>query len=265
MPTLCKAPVAPAGCCLHNSDLFRASAPCSRYSLPRDILFRSLIICVKPVLDALTSPLSTMRFYALLTLVLSCVSSVYSILADEAYHVDYYHSLLGVPQSETTFFHRPSATSNASLLYTISEKAILGAVSPRDGSLVWRQSLAGPLPKPHLVVEDVAKLPEEEPLKAFRDEGPAKAGLLAEEGTGLVVSYYGSTVSTWDAMNGKLVWQRVMPERHHVKSAQLVPNRRGKSSSSAADIVVLYGTVTGTILRLKGSSGEVVWEHTDMR
>lgn len=217
------------------------------------------------MLNARTFPLSTMRLDALLTLALSFISSVHSIIADEAYHVDYHQALLGIPQSETTFFHRPSASSSASLLYTISEKAVLGAVNPKDGSLVWRQSLAGPLPKPDLAVEDVTKLPEEEQPKAFGDTFPAKAGLLAEEGSSFVVSYYGSTVSAWDAMNGKLVWQRVIPQGQRVKSAQLLPSGRATSSSSAVDVVVLYGTEVGTIIRLDGSSGAVVWEHRDPR
>ncbi len=233
---------------------------------PRDILFRSLDNSDEAsVLNGCRSPLPTMRFSALLTLFLSSVSSVHAILADEAYHVDYHHALLGIPQAETTFFHRPSAFSSASLLYTVSEKAILGAVNPKDGSLVWRQSLANPLPEPPLLVEDVGKLSEEEQSKALRNIGPAKAGLLAEEGSDLVVSYYGSAVSAWDAMNGKLVWQRFMPRSQHVQSARLIPSGRNVSSSSAVDVVVLYGTAGGTVTRLDGSSGVVVWEHEDRR
>jgi ER membrane protein complex subunit 1 len=206
-----------------------------------------------------------MRIYAPLTLILWCTSSVHAVLADEAYHVDYHQALLGVPQAEHTFFHRPSASSSASLLYTISDKTILGAVNPKDGSLVWRQSLAGPLPKPHLVVEDVANLSEKEQLRAFRNTDPAKSGLIAQDGTGFVVSYYGSTVSAWDATNGKLLWQRVIPQGQHVKSALLVPNRHEPQSPSAVDVVVLSGMQVGTITKLDGSSGAVAWEHTDSR
>jgi ER membrane protein complex subunit 1 len=206
-----------------------------------------------------------MRLDALLTLALSLVSSVQAIIADEAYHVDYHLALLGIPQSGTTFFHRPSASSSASLLYTISEKGVLGAVNPKDGSLVWRQSLAGPLPKPNLAIQKVMKLPEEEQLKAFSDTSPSKAGLLAEEGSGFVVSYYGPTVSVWDAMNGKLVWQRLMPRGERIQGAQLLSSGRGTTPSSKVDVVVLYGAEEGVILRLDGSSGAVVWEHRDTR
>jgi ER membrane protein complex subunit 1 len=206
-----------------------------------------------------------MRLDALLTLALSLVSSVQAIIADEAYHVDYHLALLGIPQSGTTFFHRPSASSSASLLYTISEKGVLGAVNPKDGSLVWRQYLAGPLPKPNLAIQKVMKLPEEEQLKAFSDNSPSKAGLLAEEGSGFVVSYYGPTVSAWDAMNGKLVWQKLMPRGERIQGAQLLPSGRGTTPSSKVDVVVLYGAEEGVILRLDGSSGAVVWEHRDTR
>lgn len=206
-----------------------------------------------------------MRFYALLTFALSSVTSVYAVYADDAYHIDYHQALLGVPQPEATFFHRPSSSSSASLLYTISDQAILGAVNPKDGSLVWRQSLAGEKPSSDLVVEDAMKLSEEEQLKAFRDTNPARGGLLAKDGSGSILSYYASAVSKWDAMNGRLVWQKVMPEGMHVINAHLVPNSPGRTSSSEADIVVLYGIGSGTIIRLDGSSGAVMWEHTDTR
>ena len=216
------------------------------------------------MLNGRTPPHSIMRLNALLTLFLSSVSSVHAILADEAYHVDYHHALLGIPQAETTFFHQPSASSSASLLYTISDKAILGAVNPKDGSVVWRQSLADSLPEPPSVVEDVVKMADEEQQKAL-SIGPAKAGLIAEEGSSFVVSYYGSAVSAWDAMNGKLAWQRFMPQGQHVKSAQLISSGRDVLSSSAVDVVVLHGAEGGTITRLDGSSGAVVWEYEDRR
>ena len=206
-----------------------------------------------------------MRLPALLALVLSSIAPVTSILADEAYHVDYHQALLGVPQVETTFFHRPSASSSASLLYTISDKAILGAINPKDGSLLWRQPLAGPLLRPDLVPEDVVELSGEEQPKASRKTSPAKAGLLAEDGTGYVISYYGSTISAWDATNGKLLWQRVIPKGQQIQSASLVHSRSKTSPMSVTDVAVLYGIETSTILKLDGTSGALRWEHKDSR
>ena len=206
-----------------------------------------------------------MRLHALLALLLSCISSVHTILADEAYQVDYHQALLGVPQVESTFFHRPSPSSSASLLYAISDKAVLGAVNPKDGSLLWRQPLAGPLPTSHLMVEDVVKLSGREQLNTFRDASLAKAALLAEDGIGILVSYYGSLVSAWDATNGKLIWQRMMPQGRHVKSAVLMQSRQNATSFSKIDVIVLSDTDSGTVVKLDGSSGVIKWEHIDSR
>jgi hypothetical protein len=161
------------------------------------------IVCIVPSTqqtarapNACIFPSSTMRLHALLILALSLSFPVYAIIADGAYHIDYHLALLGIPRSGNTFFHQPSASSSASLLFTISEKGVLGAVNPKDGSLVWRQSLVGSLPAPSLDTKEVKKLPEEERLKALSHTSPAKAGLLAEDGSGFVVSYYGPTIST---------------------------------------------------------------------
>ena len=73
------------------------------------------------------------------TFVALCVSSSLAIFVDEVNDIDFHHALLGVPSPQSTFFHRPSSSSNASLLYTLSDRLVLGAVNPKDGSLVWRQ------------------------------------------------------------------------------------------------------------------------------
>jgi ER membrane protein complex subunit 1 len=67
--------------------------------------------------------------------------TVLAVFQDEAWQVDYHHALLGLPQRHTTFFHRPQSSSKASLLYTLSELGLLGAINPKDGTLVWRQKL----------------------------------------------------------------------------------------------------------------------------
>ena len=115
------------------------------------------------------------------------------------------------------------------------------------------------------MIRDVVKLPGKEQGKAFRDGDAAKARLLTKNGNGYVVSCYGSKVSAWDAMNGKLVWQRVMPRGEHIKSALLEPRLGDSSSSSTVDVVVLFGTGVGVVTRLDGSSGAVVWENRDTR
>src|SRR5579862_4536229 len=119
-----------------------------------------------------------MRVHVLLPLLASLVPSAAAVFADDAYHADYHHPLVGIPREHSTFFHRPQASSRASLLYTLSEKLVLGAVNPKDGVLVWRQL-----------------------LKPFSNlTGPAEGFLRAGENENTVISAVGSLVSAWDAL-----------------------------------------------------------------
>lgn len=96
--------------------------------------------------------------------------------------MDFHHVLLGAPQPRTTFLHRPSASSKASLLYTLSERSVIGAVNPKDGSVVWRQQLGNGT--------------------GFGN------GLLQPSRIGnLIISAINGTVQAWDAAEGRLVWE----------------------------------------------------------
>jgi outer membrane protein assembly factor BamB len=110
-----------------------------------------------------------MRWATILPLLLVPALAVYR---DEAYTVDYHHKLIGAPLPGSTFFHQPVTSSRASLLYTVSDQGIVAAVNPKDGELVWRQSIQATKIVP---------------------------------GDGLVVSA-GNSVSAWDGADGKLVW-----------------------------------------------------------
>ena len=77
----------------------------------------------------------------LLYLSLSLLPSALAVFEDEAYSVDYHHELLGLPQPHTTFFHRPRKDDKATLIYTLSDLGVLGAVHPGTGKVVWRQLL----------------------------------------------------------------------------------------------------------------------------
>ncbi len=57
---------------------------------------------------------------------------VCAVFQDEVGHIDFHHELLGVPQSATTFFHRPRLDDKASLLYSLSDLGVLGAVNPQQ-------------------------------------------------------------------------------------------------------------------------------------
>ncbi|MCJ1439443.1 hypothetical protein MMC27_008837 [Xylographa pallens] len=158
---------------------------------------------------------------------------VAAVFADEAYRIDYHHLLLGSPQRNTTFFHRPSATSKASLLYTLSEKLVLGAVNPKDGAVVWRQWL-------------------KEGQKGDYDKGYLKA----LDGEDIVVSAVGNTVTAWDAADGKLVWQ--WAGAGAVTGLEVL----GVEGMKGDVIVATEDAGTNIVTRLGATSGTVVWLAT---
>ena len=175
-------------------------------------------------------------FHIILSLQTLLIPLVSAIFADEAYQVDYQHLLLGAPQRETTFFHRPSTTSKASLLYTLSEKLVLGAVNPKDGAVVWRQW-----------------------LKDFVKEENGRGFLKALGGQDLVVSAVGTEIQAWDAADGRLVWN--WRQEGLVRSLEVVD-----IEGMRGDVVaVTEGTGKNIVTRLSASSGEVVWQHEDVR
>ncbi|KAM3416175.1 hypothetical protein BST61_g7783 [Cercospora zeina] len=159
--------------------------------------------------------------------------SAHAIFADEAWDLDYHHPLLGLPKEDTTLFHQPNPTSRASLIYTLSEEAVLGAVNPRDGSLVWRQALS---------------------------RNPSNAGFLrAGSGQGVVIAGAGRQVSAWSAADGRLAWTRAF--EHDIEDLEILELSDGKEAATAKDAVVLTGGEHPAVHRLDGSSGGVKWTH----
>ena len=179
-----------------------------------------------------------MRYLAALAAAIAYIPCAFSILSDEAYKIDYHHALIGIPQSHSTFFHRPQADSSASLLYTISNDLVLGAVNPKDGSVVWRQAV------------DIPK-------------NSANASyLVAAEGDSSVISAAGNVVSGWDGLSGQLNWQyRAPTTQHAVSLATTAP----VESPRGADAVVLFGKEQGIVRRLDAVSGKVKWDFVDSR
>ncbi|RAL12728.1 uncharacterized protein BO97DRAFT_470195 [Aspergillus homomorphus CBS 101889] len=183
-----------------------------------------------------------MRLQATLFLLASCVPSTWAIYTDEVDHIDYHHALLGQPTSQSTFFLKPSASSNASLLYTLSEDSLLGAVNPKDGSLVWRQNLTRFAPP------------------AAQD---GVSGLLrASEGTNALVSALGGYVSSWTALDGKLIWEKRFAD-DVIADLELLELEDASTAPSAKDTVALFGGKAGVVRRLDGNSGHVKWEYKD--
>ncbi|MCJ1405388.1 hypothetical protein MMC11_008616 [Xylographa trunciseda] len=158
---------------------------------------------------------------------------VAAVFADEAYRIDYQHLLIGSPQRNTTFFHRPSATSKASLLYTLSEKLVLGAVNPKDGAVVWRQWL------------------KESQVEEY-DQGQLKA----LDGEDIVISAVGHEVNAWDAADGRLVWQWV--GEGPVRGLELL----GIEAVKGDVIVATEDRGKNIVTRLGAASGKVIWAAT---
>lgn len=179
-----------------------------------------------------------MRLQATLLLLASCVPSTLAIYRDEVDHIDFHHALLGAPSSHSTFFLKPSSSSNASLLYTLSEKTLLGAVNPRDGSLVWRQNVS-------------------------RSAVPAESGILrASDGTNAIVSAVGDYISSWSALDGKLIWESWFFDES-IADLELLELEDAATPSAAKDTIALFGGKTGAVRRLDGELGKAKWEHRD--
>lgn len=170
-------------------------------------------------------------------LLLFLPSLVLAVFADEAYQLDYHYPLLGIPQAHTTFFHRPTAGSKASLLYTLSQKYVLGAINPKDGAVVWRQRLG----------------------EGVRND-TARAFLSAADGENTIYTAFKDSVRAWDATDGRLVWDRT-----------------GTGLAKALETLTTddgHGDVLGLseeegkaalVTKLAASTGEVLWEFRDNR
>ncbi|TID23736.1 DUF1620-domain-containing protein [Venturia nashicola] len=166
-----------------------------------------------------------MRLLLALTAILPLAAAVFK---DEAYNIDYHHALLGLPQPKNTFFHPPNPASKASLIFTLSEKSIIGAVNPKDGNVVWRQRL------------DSAK--------------NASRTLLREgEGVDIVASATDREVAAWAAKDGRLVWRDVFEEAGSIVALRFVDK----------DVVVLHQGTGPIVQRRDGSTGAVLWEFSD--
>ncbi|KAK5052056.1 hypothetical protein LTR84_002860 [Exophiala bonariae] len=184
-----------------------------------------------------------MRWHGVISALSAVLVTTNAIFADDAFHIDYHHALLGIPQSHATFFHKPQASTNASLLYSISDKAVLGAINPKDGSILWRQPLAG------------------QPLNQA-----SSSFLVARERDGQIISGYGKTVSSWDALNGKLVWTYDFPEGALVQGLQHTPVSDA-SNAVTQDLLVLttseLASAHPVISRIAGDGRGLRWEHID--
>ncbi|KAM0432212.1 hypothetical protein ACHAPT_004748 [Fusarium lateritium] len=157
-----------------------------------------------------------------------------AVFQDEVGHIDFHHALVGVPQVETTFFHRPRKQDKASLLYTLSDVGIIGAVNPSNGAVVWRQQIS---------------------------DGITNGGgfLRAAEGEHWVAAAQGARVQAWDALTGRNVWHNEF--KGEVKDLEILE----LTESSRKDVLVLFEEDGSTVLRrIHGTLGQVVWEFREV-
>lgn len=170
---------------------------------------------------------------------LSLIAPALAVYRDEAYHVDYQHTLVGLPQRDTTFFYR---NGGGSLLYTLSDQGVLGAVKPADGELVWRQLL------------------KETNGQQIRSN--EKGILRPVDGQNKVVSALGGRLECWDALSGKLIWEHDL--EHTIKAVEIVNGKDGqpkevwvlREAADPADVVYI-DVATGNLAAVEGVS-----EHT---
>ncbi|KAL2181051.1 uncharacterized protein P884DRAFT_266870 [Thermothelomyces heterothallicus CBS 202.75] len=191
------------------------------------------------------------------TLLLLQPPGAHAVFRDEVGHIDYHYQLLGLPQRETTFFHRPRRDDRASLLYTLSDLGVLGAVNPGTGEVVWRQSVSG------------SGGPNADAGGRTREDGArdVRGFMRAGEGEGWIVSAYGGAVHAWDAVSGRnKFWVRlggggveVVRDLEVVELTESGPGRK--------DVLVLSeeGERAATVARrLSAEDGSVVWEFREV-
>ncbi|KAK0730012.1 hypothetical protein B0H67DRAFT_560492 [Lasiosphaeris hirsuta] len=164
---------------------------------------------------------------------LALPSAVRAVFQDEVGHIDYHYELLGLPQRETTFFHRPRRDDKASLLYTLSDVGVLGAVNPSNGAIMWRQKLNG---------------------STTNCGGFTRAG----EDESWIASALGQSVHAWDAVTGRnKFWMDFAGEVKDLEIMELTESER-------KDLLALSDEDGTTVLRrLNGNDGSVVWEFRE--
>ncbi|KAL8386968.1 hypothetical protein RB595_010258 [Gaeumannomyces hyphopodioides] len=187
-----------------------------------------------------------LKMRPLFTILLSALPAL-AVFLDEVGDVDFHHALVGLPQQHTTFFHRPRRDDKASLLYTLSDLGILGAVNPSTGAVLWRQQVL-----------------------AGRSDDPAAAAaaahLRAADGESWIASASGPSVSTWEAAGGRNIWSADFPG--HVRDLEVM--EMAAPGDGHKDLLALSSEEEGggghvtTLRRLHGTEGTVVWDFREV-
>lgn len=161
---------------------------------------------------------------------LALPAAVRAVFRDEVGDVDYHYELIGVPQRETTLFHKPRPEDKASLLYTLSDVGVLGAVNPGSGAVVWRQLVNGNI---------------------TNGGGHLRAG----DSETWLASAYGNSVHAWEALSGRNIWRKHFDGE--VKDMEVME----VTANGNKDVLALYNEDgSSTLRRLSSSDGTLVWE-----
>jgi outer membrane protein assembly factor BamB len=171
----------------------------------------------------------------LLSLIACLITSVLAVFPDEAYQIDYHYALLGFPQQQTTFFHQPYPNSKASLIYTLSDRGVIGAVNPKDGSLIWRQF--------------------------FASASTGRGGFLkAGQGQNTVVSAASDIITAWSASEGRLVWES-RTRSGKIKDLEILES----NTDGVKDVIAVIEHGQTYVKRLDGKTGKTLWTYADER
>lgn len=186
------------------------------------------------------------RTLALLVLAAAAPAAVDAVVfKDQVGDIDFHHQLVGLPQRDATFFHRPRRDDKASLLYTLSDVGVLGAVNPSSGALVWRQLLA----------DDDA---------ADADASFGKGHVEAVEVEGWLAAGLGHSVHAWNAVSGRSVWWADFAGEVADVVVAATAEKADANAAARRDVLALFLENDHVVLRrLAGNDGHVVWEHRE--
>ena len=181
-----------------------------------------------------------MRVTRVLTLLGLLAQLGRAVFVDEAFQTDYHYALVGIPREHATFFHQPHPSSNTSLLYTLTEKSVVGAINPKNGSIIWRHHL---------------------------DAGanPSLGFLRAGEKQNSLISAVDAEVTAWDPWSGRAVWSNKFADGT-IRDLEVLEFEDRLSAKRPKDaIVLLESDGRGIVRRLDGNTGDIVWEFSDGR
>ena len=169
-----------------------------------------------------------------IALLLRIVGAIYN---DEAGIVDYHLALLGEPGNSTTFFHHPVPGSKASLIYTLSERNVLGAINPKDGSAVWRHLLAN-------------------------DPSTPRGQISTAEGQDVVFTAVNDTAGAWSASDGRFLWAATS-NQNSIKDVETLNSEYERNGKTNGDAVALWSGKNAALKRLDAETGVEQWVFED--